>query len=109
MCPGSLMTTIYIYIYIYIYIHTHTTVYSKPTDSHLYLHVKSCHTTSSIRGIQRGVALCLECICSTDNEYSSKSIKYHYYLNCRGHDPKQFMIFLKNLVTHSKWCKKKDG
>ena len=28
-----------------------TTVYSKPTDSRLYLHDKSCHKPSSIRGI----------------------------------------------------------
>ena len=31
-----------------------TTVSSKPTDSHLYLHAKSCHKPSCIRGIQKG-------------------------------------------------------
>ena len=36
-----------------------TTVYSIPTDSHLYLHAKSCHKPSSTRGIQESVALCL--------------------------------------------------
>ena len=34
-----------------------TTVYSKPTYSTLYLYGKSCHKTSSIRGIQKDVAL----------------------------------------------------
>ena len=48
-----------------------TTVYSKPTDSHLYLHAKSCHKPSSMRGIQKGVALPLQRVCSTVNEYSS--------------------------------------
>ena len=64
-----------------------TTVYSKPTDSHLYLHARSCHKPSSIRGIQKGVAPRLRHICSTDNEYSSKSIEYQDYLTHRGHDP----------------------
>ena len=48
-----------------------TTVYSKPTDFHLYLHAKSYHKASFFRGIQKGVALPLRRICSTDNEYSS--------------------------------------
>ena len=34
-----------------------TTVYSKPTDSHMYLHDTSCHSKQSIVGIQKGVAL----------------------------------------------------
>ena len=63
-----------------------TTVYSKPTDSHLYLHAKSCHKSSSIDGIQKGVALRLRRICSTDNEYSEKSKEYQQYLTNRGHD-----------------------
>ena len=66
-----------------------TTVYSKPNDSHLYLHAKSCHKPSSTGGIQKDVALCLLGICSTDNEYSSKSIEYQNYLTRRGHDPKR--------------------
>ena len=65
-----------------------TTVYSKPIDSHLYLHAKSCHKASSIRDIQKGVALRLRRICSTGNKYSSKSVEYQDYLSCRGHDPK---------------------
>ena len=44
-----------------------TTVYSKPTDFHLYIHGKSCHKPSRIRGIQKGVALRSRRICSTDN------------------------------------------
>ena len=34
-----------------------TSVYSKPTDSHLYLHATSCHNKASIKGIPKGVAL----------------------------------------------------
>ena len=56
-----------------------TTVYGKPTDSHLYLHADSCHNKSSIKGNQKGVALRLRCICSSDNDYTAKSIEYTKY------------------------------
>ena len=79
-----------------------TTVYSKPTDFHLYLHAKSYHKASCFRGIQKGVALRLPRICSTDNEYSSKSIEYQDYLNRRGHDPKKIEILLKKLIKSLK-------
>ena len=51
----------------------HTTDYSKPTDSHLYLQADSCHHLPSILGIQKGVALRLRRICSTDEEFDNKS------------------------------------
>ena len=49
-----------------------TAVYSKPTDSHLYLQADSCHHLPSILGIQKGIALRLCRICSTDEEYNNK-------------------------------------
>ena len=63
----------------------YTTVYSKPTDAHLYLHSKSCHAKKSIVGIQKGVALCLKRICSTDEEFQNIRIEYSKYLENRGH------------------------
>ena len=63
-----------------------TTVYSKPTDSHLFLHGLSCHKKTSIEGIQKGTALRLRRICSTDEEYRTKSKEYQAYLVNRGHD-----------------------
>ena len=65
-----------------------TTDYSKPTDSHLYLHADSCHKKSSIKGIQKGVALRLRHICSSDNNYTAKSIEYTKYFVNREHDLK---------------------
>ena len=62
-----------------------TTVYRKPTDSHLYLHTDPRHKKSSIK-IQKGVALRLRRICSSDNDYTAKSIEYTKYLVNRGHD-----------------------
>ena len=64
-----------------------TTVYSKPTDSHLYLHATSCHKKSSVVGIQKGVALRLRRICSQDAEYNKVSKEYSAYLVNRDHDP----------------------
>ena len=64
-----------------------TTVYSKPTDSHLYLQSDSCHPKQSIKGIQKGVALRLRRICTTVEEYDTKSKEYTAYLVARGHDP----------------------
>ena len=65
-----------------------TTVYSKPTDSHLYLHSISCHKPSFINGIPKGVALRLRKICSTTQEYQNKAEEYSSYLVSRGHNPK---------------------
>ena len=64
-----------------------TTVYSKPTDSHLYLQSDSCHPKQSFKGIQKGVALRLRRICTTVEEYDTKSKEYTAYLVARGHDP----------------------
>ena len=65
-----------------------TTVYSKPTDSNLYLHTDSCHEKSSIKGIQKGVG---------DNDYTAKSKEYTKYLVNRGHDLKSVQQCLNNV------------
>ena len=41
-----------------------TTVYSRPTDSYLYLYSNSCHSPKTTDGIQKGVALKIIRICS---------------------------------------------
>ena len=47
-----------------------------------------CHRLSSIKSVQKVVALRLRHIWSTNSEYSSKPIAYQGYLNHRCHDPK---------------------
>ena len=64
---------------------THSTVYSKPTDRCLYLQADSCHRLPSILGIQKGVALKLHRICSSDEEFKNRSKKYKAYLTAKGH------------------------
>ena len=49
-----------------------TTVYSKPTDAHLYLNANSSHPKSQILGIAKGVALRLRRICSRDVDFGKK-------------------------------------
>ena len=63
-----------------------TSVYSKPTDAHLYLNADSCHPKSQIRGIAKGVALRLRRICSKDEDFKTKSDEYASYLIKCGHD-----------------------
>ena len=50
-----------------------TAVYSKPTDSHLYLYEDSYHKKSLIKGIQKGVTYRLRPICSSDDNFTDKS------------------------------------
>ena len=65
-----------------------TTIYSKPTDSYLYLHSTPCHKSSSINGIQKVVAFRLRRIHFTTEEYQNKAKEYSFYLVGRGHNPK---------------------
>ena len=65
-----------------------TTVYHKPTDSHLYSQADSCHHLPLILGIQKGVALTLHRISSTNEEFNNKSKEYKAYLTGRGHKSK---------------------
>ena len=65
-----------------------TTFYSKPTDGYLYLHNDSCHPKATKLAVQKGVALRLRRICSSDDEFTKKSKDYQAYLVTRGHDPK---------------------
>jgi hypothetical protein len=68
-----------------------TTVYSKPTDGHLYLNNASCHPKNTKRAVQYGTALRLRRICSTDPEFEQKSKEYKAYLASCGHDPNELV------------------
>ena len=68
-----------------------TSVYSKPTDSHLYLDGTSCHPTKSIDGISTGVAKRLKRICSSNSDFLEQSKKYSAYLAARNHKPTEII------------------
>ena len=57
-----------------------TTIYSKETDGHMYLLPSSSHFHSVSDNIPYGVALRLKRICSTEEEFSKKSIEYKNHL-----------------------------
>ena len=68
-----------------------TTVYSKPTDGHLYLNNASCHPKNTKRAVQYGTALRLRRICSSDSEYEQKSKEYKAFLASCGHNPNEIV------------------
>ena len=80
-----------------------TTLYSKPTNSHLFSQADFCHHLPSTLGIEKGVALRLCRICSNDEEYNNKSKEYKAYLTGGGHklenDDKSFNYVL-NMSLH---------
>ena len=65
-----------------------TSVYSKPTDSHLYLNRKSCHPTHVIENLPKGQFIRIRRICSdiTDFESNANTMKKQFQL--RGYDEK---------------------
>ena len=67
----------------------HTTVYSKPTDGHLYLHFDSCHPRSTKSAVETGVALRLRRICSSEEEFDHAMKNYQAYLVSRNHTPSE--------------------
>ena len=89
-----------------------TTVYSKPTDSNIYLHANSCHENPSITGVQKGVGLRLCRICSSDNDYTAKSKEHAKYLVNRGHHLKSVQQCFNNVgktFRQEAWEKVKPG
>ena len=57
-----------------------TDVYSKPTDSHLYLSPSSAHPKHVFKAIPFGVALRLRRNCSEDNFLNNRLEEYKGYL-----------------------------
>ena len=68
-----------------------TSVYSKPTDGHLYLNNASCHPQNTKRAVQYGTALRLRRICSSDHDFQEKSKEYKAYLASCGHNPNELV------------------
>ena len=61
-------------------------MYSKPTDAHLHLNAKSCHSRSQKSGIAKAVALRIRRICSDEDDFRNKSKEYANYLIACGHN-----------------------
>ncbi|XP_060066994.1 uncharacterized protein LOC132547247 [Ylistrum balloti] len=62
-----------------------TTLYTKPTDAHLYLHYHSCHPRQQIRNIPFGQLLRVRRICSTLDEFEKHSRVMCDHFRLRGY------------------------
>ena len=62
-----------------------TNLYTKPTDTHQYLHSSSCHPRHCKTGIAYSQALRLRRICSEDSDFSSHARNLKRHLCARGH------------------------
>ncbi|XP_030842371.1 uncharacterized protein LOC115924431, partial [Strongylocentrotus purpuratus] len=66
-----------------------TDLYSKPTDTHQYLHSSSCHPRHCKTGIAFSRALRLRRICSNDSDFSRHTQILRNNLVARGHSSRQ--------------------
>ena len=59
-----------------------TSLYSKLTDSHLYLNSKSCHPRHVIKNMPEGQFICIRRICSeeVDFNFHDNKMKQHFHL-----------------------------
>ena len=65
-----------------------TSLYTKPTDSHLYLHSSSSHPSHVIKNIPKGQFLRLRRICSNTHDFITHANNFINYFSCRGYDKK---------------------
>ena len=63
-----------------------TSVYSKPTDAHIYLHVTSSHPWHVIKNIPKGQFLRLRRICSETTDFIKHCNTYINYFTKRGYN-----------------------
>ena len=63
-----------------------TDLYSKPTDTHQYLHAKSCHRNSTKRAIPYGQAVRIKRICSSENTMKERLVELESWLVKRGYN-----------------------
>ncbi|XP_072166144.1 uncharacterized protein [Diadema setosum] len=65
--------------------HVTTTLYTKPTDTHQYLHSANCHPHHCKTSIPYSQALRLRRICSEDSEFSFHARNLKRHLTARGY------------------------
>ena len=65
-----------------------TTLYSKPTDAHMYLNTSSNHPKHVIKNIPKGQFIRIRRICSNLDKYKRNSAKLNEFLVKRGYNQK---------------------
>ena len=66
------------------------------------MHHDTCHPRSTKLAVQKGVALRLKRICSTEEEFTKKSKEYQAYFISRGHDPEDINVNFEKVKTISR-------
>ena len=78
-----------------------TTVFSKPTDAHIYLNASSCHPEHLIKNIPKSQFLRLRKLCSDTSEYLNQSNKYIKFFIQRGYDSMYLKKLTKEMLSLS--------
>ena len=86
-----------------------TSLYTKPTDTHQYLHSSSCHPRHCKTGIAYSQALRLRRICSKDSDFSLHARNLKTHLTARGHSAKAVHLSINKVrsLPRSEVLKKK--
>ena len=74
-----------------------TNVYSKPTDSHLYLNVHSCHPEHVIKSIPKSQFLRLRRICSSSFDFMQQCKIYSQYFIRQGYNEHRILEQAKEI------------
>ena len=79
-----------------------TTLYTKPTDTHQYLHSSSCHPRHCKTSIPYSQALRLRRICSDDSDFSSQARLLKNHLVTRGHSSRTVQLAINRVRSLSR-------
>ena len=74
-----------------------TTLYSKPTDAHLYLNKTSNHPRHVTKNLPKGQFIRIRRICSEFSEYIKNSTTLSKYLTKRGYSEKYLQTIMKEV------------
>ena len=76
-----------------------TTLYSKPTDAHLYLRKSSCHPPSCTKGIVKGELLRVRRICTLKEDFEKAAGKIMGYFSERGFKKEEMLVAYKDVLA----------
>ena len=65
-------------------------VYSKPTNSFIYVMPSTYYPSNNINNVPRGIALRLKRICDSDEKFTVRRNEYKNHLIAREYKPKIF-------------------
>ena len=74
-----------------------TTVYSKPTDSHLYLNTNSNHPSHVVKNIPKSQFMRLRRICSDSGDFLIQSDRYMKYFINRGYEESKLKATIREV------------